>query len=59
MEQNQGRIAYFQAKADLLENNAKQFALQGRIDESLAAGFAMVQAMNEVFRLTHNPDNAA
>jgi len=51
MARNQGRIAYFEAKADLLENNAKQFALQGRNDEAIAAGIAMVRAMSEATRL--------
>jgi len=51
MVRNQGRIAYFEAKADLLENNAKQFAQQGRNDEAIAAGIAMVRAMSEATRL--------
>jgi uncharacterized protein (UPF0335 family) len=51
MTQNLGRIAYFEAKAKLLENNAKRFALEGRIEESMKAGFDMVRAMNEVIRL--------
>jgi len=51
MARNQGRIAYFEAKADLLENNAKQFAQQGRNDEAIAAGIAMVRAMSEATRL--------
>ena len=54
---NQGRIAYFEAKADLLENNAKQFARQGRNDEAIAAGIAMVRAMAEATRLRINTTN--
>ena len=57
MARNQGRIAYFEAKADLLENNAKQFALQGRNDEAIAAGIAMVRAMSEATRLRIRDNN--
>jgi hypothetical protein len=51
MAQNTGRIAYFEAKANLLENNAKRFAEQGRNDEAIAAGIDMVRAMAEATRL--------
>jgi aryl carrier-like protein len=48
---NQGRIAYFEAKANLLENNAKEFARQGRTDDAVQAGIDMVRAMSEATRL--------
>ena len=51
MAQNQGRIAYFEAKATLLENNAKQFAREGRNDDAVKAGIDMVRAMAEATRL--------
>ena len=51
MQQNQGRIAYFEAKANLLENNAKRYAEQGRNEDAIAAGIDMVRAMAEATRL--------
>ena len=51
MAQNQGRIAYFEAKATLLENNAKQFAREGRNEDAIKAGIDMVRAMSEATRL--------
>jgi len=48
---NQGRIAYFEAKANLLENNAKQFAREGRNEDAIKAGIDMVRAMSEATRL--------
>ena len=51
MQQNQGRIAYFEAKADLLQRNAEQFAREGRNDDAIAAGIDMVRAMAEATRL--------
>jgi hypothetical protein len=51
MAQNQGRIAYFEAKAKLLENNAIKFASEGRNDEAIKAGIDMVRAMSEATRL--------
>ena len=49
--QNQGRIAYFEAKAKLLENNAIQFANEGRTNDAVKAGMDMVHAMSEATRL--------
>jgi hypothetical protein len=62
--QNQGRIAYFEAKANLLENNAKEFARQGRPEDAVKAGIDMVRAMSEATRLRiglsrHNGGDAA
>lgn len=51
MKENQGRIAYFTAKAELLENNARRYAEQGKPDEAIAAGIDMVRAMAEATRL--------
>jgi hypothetical protein len=48
---NQGRIAYFEAKAKLLENNAIKFAQEGRNNEAIKAGIDMVHAMAEATRL--------
>jgi len=48
---NQGRIAYFEAKANLLENNAKLYAQQGRTNDAIKAGIDMVRAMAEATRL--------
>ena len=48
---NQGRIAYFEAKANLLENNAQRYAEQGRNEDAIAAGIDMVRAMAEATRL--------
>jgi len=64
MAQNQGRIAYFEAKAKLLENNAMKFASEGRNDEAIKAGIDMVRAMSEATRLriglgNNNPTDAA
>ena len=49
--QNPGRIAYFEAKADLLQRNAEHFAREGRNDEAIKAGIDMVRAMSEATRL--------
>jgi len=49
--QNQGRIAYFEAKAKILENNAIQFANEGRTNDAVKAGIDMVRAMSEATRL--------
>ena len=51
MNKNPGRIAYFEAKAKLLENNAIKFASEGRNDEAIKAGIDMVRAMSEATRL--------
>ena len=51
MQQNHGRIAYFEAKADLLQRNAEHFAREGRNDEAIKAGIDMVRAMAEATRL--------
>ena len=64
MQQNQGRIAYFEAKADLLQRNAEHFARKGRTDDAIAAGIDMVRAMSEATRLriglgNTNGDDAA
>jgi aryl carrier-like protein len=48
---NQGRIAYFEAKADLLQRNAEHFAREGRNDDAIKAGIDMVRAMSEATRL--------
>ena len=64
MAQNQGRIAYFEAKADLLQRNAEHFAREGRNDEAIKAGIDMVRAMSEATRLriglgNNQPNDAA
>ena len=51
MNTNHGRIAYFEAKADLLQRNAEHFAREGRNDDAIAAGIDMVRAMAEATRL--------
>jgi aryl carrier-like protein len=51
MQQNHGRIAYFEAKADLLQRNAEHFAREGRPDDAIKAGIDMVRAMAEATRL--------
>jgi len=51
MSHNPGRIAYFEAKAKLLENNAIKFASEGRNDDAIKAGIDMVRAMSEATRL--------
>jgi hypothetical protein len=51
MARNEGRIAYFEAKANLLERNAQHFAREGRNDEAIKAGIDMVRAMSEATRL--------
>jgi hypothetical protein len=61
---NQGRIAYFEAKAKILENNAIQFANEGRTNDAVKAGIDMVRAMSEATRLRiglsrHNGGDAA
>ena len=64
MAQKQGRIAYFEAKADLLQRNAEHFAREGRNDEAIKAGIDMVRAMSEATRLriglgNNQPNDAA
>ena len=59
MSKNQGRIAYFEAKANLLENNAKRYAEQGRNEDAIAAGIDMVRAMAEATRLRIGLGNAS
>jgi len=49
--QNPGRIAYFEAKANLLQRNAEHFAREGRTDDAIKAGIDMVRAMSEATRL--------
>ena len=49
--QNPGRIAYFEAKANLLQRNAEHFAREGRTDDAVQAGIDMVRAMSEATRL--------
>jgi len=48
---NPGRIAYFEAKANLLQRNAEHFAREGRTDDAIKAGIDMVRAMSEATRL--------
>jgi len=48
---NPGRIAYFEAKANLLQRNAERFAREGRTDDAVQAGIDMVRAMSEATRL--------
>jgi len=64
MARNQGRIAYFEAKADLLQRNAEHFAREGRNDDAIKAGIDMVRAMSEATRLriglgNNQPNDAA
>ena len=58
MQQNQGRIAYFEAKANLFQRNAEHFAREGRTDDAIAAGIDMVRAMSEATRLRIGLGNA-
>jgi aryl carrier-like protein len=64
MARNEGRIAYFEAKADLLQRNAEHFAREGRTDDAIKAGIDMVRAMSEATRLriglgNNQPNDAA